>query len=79
VSEPKTGEISDATESVRINENVRLAPGETASIGREPGIVDANGTEVVGTFEGGETLSLRAGDQVALLDGGGAVVDTLSI
>ncbi len=77
--EPETGEISDAVESVRINENVRLAPGETASIGREPGIVDANGTEVVGTFEGGETLSLRAGDQVALLDGGGAVVDTLSI
>ncbi len=78
VLEPETGEISDAVESVGINENVRLAFGEMASIGREPGIVDADGREVVGTFEGGETLSLRAGDQVALLDGGGSSTPSLS-
>jgi hypothetical protein len=35
--------------------------------------------EVIGTFSKGESLTLRAKDQVALLDNGGAVVDTITI
>ena len=35
--------------------------------------------EVIGTFSNGELLTLRAEDQVALLDNGGAVVDTITI
>jgi len=77
--DPDTGEIDDSGEGVQINDTVRLAPGEQASIGREPQIVDADGREVAGVFSNGESVTLRAGDQVALLDNGGAVVDTISI
>jgi hypothetical protein len=77
--DPDTGEIDDSGEGVQINDSVRLAPGEQASIGREPQIVDADGREVAGVFSNGESVTLKAGDQVALLDNGGAVVDTISI
>jgi hypothetical protein len=35
--------------------------------------------EVIGTFSKGESLTLRAKDQVALLGNGGVVVDTITI
>jgi hypothetical protein len=41
--------------------------------------VDADGERVVGTFEGGEALGLVPGDQVALLDSGGAVASTSTV
>jgi hypothetical protein len=77
--DPDTGEIDDSGEGVQINDTVRLAPGEQASIGRESQVVDADGRAVAGVFSNGESITLKAGDQVALLDNGGAVVDTISI
>jgi Lamin Tail Domain len=77
--DPDTGEIDDSGDGLQITGGVTLEPGETASIGRESGIVDADGNEVVGTFSNGDSLTVGAGDQVALLDNGGAVVDTISI
>ena len=77
--DPDTGDVDSSGSALRISEQVRIAPGETASIGREPGIMDADGREALGTFSGGEALEVGAGDQVALLDNGGAVVDTISI
>jgi len=79
VQDPDTGEIDDSGGGVQVSDAVRLAPGEQASIGRESGIVDADGREVAGAFSNGESLTLGAGDQVALLDNGAAVVDTISI
>ena len=77
--DPDTGDVDSSGSVLRIAEQVRVAPGETASIGREPGVTDADGREALGTFSGGEALAVGAGDQVALLDNGGAVVDTISI
>lgn len=79
VQDPETGDAGDSAGRVEIGANVRLAPGQEASIGRQPQITDADGREVIGTFSNGESLTLRAGDQVALLDNGGAVVDTITI
>ena len=42
-------------------------------------MVDADGERVAGTFEGGEALDLGPGDQVALLDSGGAVANTITV
>ena len=56
-----------------------LQPRQSVSIGRVPNIVDADGERVVGTFEGGGALKLNSGDQVALLDSGGAVASTLTV
>jgi hypothetical protein len=41
--------------------------------------VDDEGKRVAGTFEGGTSLDLAPGDQIALLDSGGAVASTISI
>jgi hypothetical protein len=79
VVDPETGEVNDRSTGVQINEKIQVAPGESVSVGRLPDVVDANGNEVAGTFASGEPLRLRPGDQVALLDIGGAVVDTISI
>jgi hypothetical protein len=77
--DPDTGEIDDSGGGVQIGDSVRLDPGEQASIGRDSGAVDADGREVVGTFSNADAVTLKAGDQVALLDNGGAVVDTITI
>jgi hypothetical protein len=79
VADPETGEVNDRSAGVQINEEIPVAPGESVSVGRTPDVVDANGNEVAGTFASGQPLRLRPGDQVALLDIGGAVVDTISI
>jgi hypothetical protein len=79
VQDPETGDTSDSGGRVEIDANVRLDPGEQGSVGRQPQVTDADGREVIGTFFNGESLTLRAGDQVALLDNGGAVVDTITI
>jgi len=41
--------------------------------------VDADGERVAATFEGGVALELGPGDQVALLDSGGAVASTYTM
>jgi hypothetical protein len=79
VIDPETGDIRAGSRGVQINEGVRLAVGEKASIGRSTEIVDADGKEAVGTFINGESFMVKPKDQVALLDRGGAIVDTISV
>lgn len=79
VLEPETGQVSPDAPGVTINDPIELRPRSGASIGRVPNIVDADGERVVGTFSGGEALDLAPGDQVALLDSGGAVASTLTV
>jgi hypothetical protein len=42
-------------------------------------VADADGERVAGTVEGGEALAFGPGDQVALLDSGGAVANTITV
>lgn len=79
VLDPETGEVSPDAAGVTINDPVEVETRESASIGRVPDVVDADGERVVGTFEGGEALDLAPGDQVALLDSGGAVASTITV
>jgi hypothetical protein len=79
VLDPETGQVGPNSPKVTINQAVELQPGESISIGRVPDVVDANGNRVAGTFEGGEAMDLGPGDQVALLDSGGAVANTFTI
>jgi hypothetical protein len=79
VLDPETAEVNADSPGITINERVVVQPEQSVSIGRVPDIVDADGERVVGTFEGGEALDLGPGDQVALLDSGGAVAHTYII
>ncbi|MCA1848179.1 MAG: hypothetical protein LC704_04175, partial [Actinobacteria bacterium] len=79
VLDPETGEVNPDSPGITINEAVEVRPGQSVSIGRVPDVVDADGERVVTTFEGGEALELTPGDQVALLDSGGAVASTYTM
>jgi hypothetical protein len=79
VLDPETAEVNPDAPGLTINEAIVLQPQQSVSIGRVPNIVDADGERVVGTFEGGEALDLAPGDQVALLDSGGAVASTITV
>ena len=79
VVDPETGDVTSDSPGVEVNERTRVRSGRSASVGRVPDVVDADGREVRGTFEGGEDLQLQPGDTVALLDSGGAVVDTQAV
>jgi hypothetical protein len=79
VLDPETAEVNPDAPGITINEAIVLRPQQSVSIGRVPDIVDADGERVVGTFEGGEVLDLAPGDQVALLDSGGAVASTITV
>ncbi len=79
VLDPETAEVNPDLPGVTINEAILLQPRQSVSIGRVPDVVDADGERVVGTFEGGGTLELNPGDQVALLDSGGAVASTFTV
>ena len=79
VVDPESGEVTSDSPGVEVNERTRVGSGKSASVGRVPDAVDADGKGVKGTFEGGEDLELKPGDTVALLDGGGAVVDTVTV
>ncbi len=79
VMDPETGEVSDESEGVQVTEEILVGAGRTVSVGRVPDITDADGRTVEGTFGGGAELGLEAGEQVAILDGGGAVVDTITV
>ena len=81
----ETGEVNPDTEGLLISDGedggggVQLEAGQEIAVGRAPDVVDQDGERVVGTFAGGEALDLAPGDQVALLDSGGAVADTFVV
>jgi len=79
VLDPETAQVTPGAPGVTINSDIRVEPGESVSIGRVPDMVDDGGEKVAGTFEGGTALDLAPGDQIALLDPGGAVASTIVI
>jgi hypothetical protein len=79
VLDPETGEVNPDSDGVLVNDEARVRPGEEISIGRVPDVQNAEGEPVAGTFEGGDALDLAPGDQLALLDSGGAVASTITV
>ncbi len=79
VLDPETAQVTPGAPGVTINSDIRVEPGESVSLGRVPDVVDDEGEKVDGTFEGGSALDLAPGDQVALLDTGGAVASTITV
>ncbi|MGB3633669.1 MAG: hypothetical protein WA982_06485 [Rubrobacteraceae bacterium] len=79
VLDPETGEVNPDSDGVLVNEDVSVQPGEELSLGRVPDVQNAEGEPVAGTFEGGDALDLAPGDQLSLLDSGGAVADTRTV
>src|SRR5215203_2606040 len=79
VLDPETAQVTPGAPGVTIDSDIRVKRGQNVSIGRVPDIVDAKGKRVGGTFEGGTSLDLAPGDQIALLDPGGAVASTITI
>ena len=79
VLDPETAQVDPDSPGVTITEPIEVQPRESVSVGRVPNVVDADGEKVAGTFEGGESLDLSPGDQVALLDSGGAVASTITV
>ena len=79
VLDPETAQVTPGAPGVTINSDIEVGPGESVSVGRVPDVVDDEGERVAGTFEGGTALELAPGDQVALLDPGGAVASTITV
>jgi hypothetical protein len=79
VLDPETAQVTPGAPGVTIDSDIRVKRGQNVSIGRVPDIVDDKGKRVAGTFEGGTSLDLAPGDQIALLDPGGAVASTITI
>ena len=79
VLSPEDAQVDPDAPQVTINSDVRVPSQASASVGRLPDVVDADGDRVAGTFTGGTELDLAPGDQVALLDPGGAVASTWTI
>jgi len=79
VLSPEDAQVDPDAPQVTINSDVRVPTRGTASVGRVPDVVDVDGEAVDGTFEGGTELDLAPGDQVALLDPGGAVASTYTV
>src|SRR5215208_6015508 len=79
VLDPENADVDPDLPGVTVNSDVTVEPGETVSIGRAPDVKDDKGESVAGTFEGGSELNLAPGDQVALLDSGGAVASTITV
>jgi hypothetical protein len=79
VLDPENADVDPDLPGVTVGSDVTVDPGETVSIGRVPDVKNDKGETVAGTFEGGAELSLAPGDQVALLDTGGAVASTVTV
>jgi hypothetical protein len=79
VLDPASADVDPNLPGVTVNSDVTLQPGESVSIGRVPDIKDQKGESVAGTFEGGPQLKLAPGNQVALLDTGGAVASKITV
>ena len=78
ILDPATGEVKPDSPTLTINSSVGAPAQGSVSVGRTPDVMDADGNQVAGTFEGGD-FKLSPGDQVALLDAGGAVADTTTV
>lgn len=76
---PHTGQVESNAKGLLISGKVRVGPGQIITIGRTPDVKGPSGKKVAGTFEGGEKMNLSPGDQVALLDSGGAVASTITV
>jgi hypothetical protein len=79
VLDPETAEVTPGAPGVTINSDITVEPGKSVPIGRAPDVVDDEGERVAGTFEGGTSLDLAPGDQIALLDPDGAVASTITV
>jgi hypothetical protein len=79
VLDPETAQVTPGAPGVTIDGDIRVEPDESVSVGRGPDVVDEGGDRVDGTFEGGTELDLAPGDQIALLDPGGAVASTITV
>jgi hypothetical protein len=79
VLDPETAQVTPGAPGVTIDSDIKVKRGESVSIGRVPDVVDDEGKRVAGTFEGGTSLDLAPGDQIALLDPGGAVASTITV
>jgi hypothetical protein len=79
VLDPESAEVTPGAPGVTINTDITVKKDESVSIGRVPDVVDDKGKRVAGTFEGGTSLDLAPGDQIALLDPGGAVASTIVV
>jgi hypothetical protein len=79
VLDPETAQVTPGAPGVTIDSDIRVERGQSVSIGRVPDVVDEEGERVAGTFEGGTSLELAPGDQIALLDPGGAVASTITV
>jgi hypothetical protein len=79
VLDPETAQVTPGAPGVTIDSDIRVERGQSVSIGRVPDVVDDGGERVAGTFEGGTSLELAPGDQIALLDPGGAVASTITV
>jgi hypothetical protein len=79
VLDPETGDPDPNLPGVTVESDVKVQPGESVSIGRDPDIVDGEGERVAGTFKGGANLELAPGEQVVLIDPGGAVASTVTV
>jgi hypothetical protein len=79
VLDPENADVDPSLPGVTVNSDVTIESGESVSIGRVPDVVDDKGERVAGTFQGGDELNLAPGDQVALLDSGGAVASTVTV
>ena len=79
VLDPETAQVTPGAPGVTINSDIKVKRGQNVSIGRVPDVVDDKGKRVAGTFEGGTSLDLAPGDQIALLDPGGAVASTITV
>lgn len=72
VLDPETGNVTQGSPRVSINDETLVPPGQSVSLGRVPDL-QAEGGSVAGTFEDGQDLDLSPGDQIALVDTTGAV------
>lgn len=80
VLDPETGEVDPGAGEASINDAVTIPAKRSRSVGRDAGVVDSDGNEVEGVFEQPEGgLDLAPGDQLALLDSGGAIAFTITI
>ena len=79
VLDPETAQVTPGAPGVTIDSDIRVERDQSVSIGRVPDVVDDEGERVAGTFEGGTSLELAPGDQIALLDPGGAVASTITV
>jgi hypothetical protein len=79
VLDPENADVDPDLPGVTVDSDLKVEPGETVSIGRVPDVKDDKGDPVDSTFKGGTELNLAPGDQVALLDSGGAVASTVTV